>query len=402
MNSNCSEINSTIQALGLLAPNDENWKERTPGWYATFNAMVVMIGLFYVGIATYALVSLCKRRSAARFKKVRTFIAIDIALLLLGVSRVAFLSLDPWGQNEYFTCRGCVIVSRLLSTIAFPSLTASYTLLFITLWISARIRLGTFMIQKLKVILPLCFLHYVIAFLVEVIASVPLSPFAALILVVVCEAIFSLWGILLCIAFMIAGVRLLHTIKMSARSSSVVCRDTPQLSRHDLIMSNKEQKPESPSMLYRQRTKSKIKTEAQAKHHRAVRKITHITYFTASLAILYSSLVMINLIFICLTLFDGCAGTIGGKKLSPDIWLLLRWLQFATELLLAVVLLYSNTDCRPFLHFIKQTFYCTTKTEASDKKELPTIQRAEKDNAAIVEDYPYSTSTAPSPQSPIY
>ena len=391
MSSNCSELNSTVQALGLLVPNDENWKERKPGWYATFNTMLVVFVVLNVGVAAYALVSLCKRRSAARFKKVRTFMAVDIALLILGVSRAAFLSLDPWGQNEYFTCRGCVIISRLLSTLAFPSLTASYTLLFITLWISARIRLGTFMIQKLKVILPLCFLHYVIALIIEVIASTPLPPYPALILVVACEAIFSLGGILLCVAFMTAGVRLLHTIKLSARTSSMVCRDTPQLSRHDLIMSNKEQNPESPSMRYRQRTKSKVRNEAQQKHSRAVRKITRITYFTAALAILYSGLVIINIILLSLTLLDGCAGTIGGEKLSPDLWLLLRWLQLTTELLLAVILLYSNIDYRPFLHFLKQTFYCTTKTEASEKSEVPSSHTTEKGNTEIAEEYPSTT-----------
>ena len=361
---NCSEFNSTTQALGLVVPNDENWSERTTAWYVIFDTMLVLFGLLNIGLAVFAVMSLCKRRSTARFKKVRTFIAIDSALLTLGVSRALFLSLNPWGQNGYCTCQGCAIFSRLVSSLAFPSLTASYTLLFITLWVSAKMHLGSPMIQKLKVLVPLCFLHYIVAIVFEIIISLPLPPDPVLILVIICEVIFSLWGIIVSITFMVAGVRLLHVIKVSARASSMICRDSTRLSRHDQITSSKEQKEKTTPKHHQQKVDRR--NEAQEKHRKAVNKIARITYLTASLAILYSALIIVNIAFLCLNLYDGCPGRIGNDLLSPELWLILRFLQLTIEQLLAALLSYSNTDYRAFKPLLRRLLHCTKKADASE------------------------------------
>lgn len=355
---------SPHEALALILPNDDNWEERTATWYILFDFMVALYGLLFATLASAALIVLCKRHMTARFK-VHTFVAIDISLLTLGVSRVLFLSLDPWGQNDYFTCRGCIIVSRLISALAFPSLTSSYTLVFITLWFSARIQLGPLWIQKLKVLVPLCFVHYVIAVVLEVIGSFTLPSYPVVIILISCEAIFAVWGILVCISFMIAGVHLLDTIKRSARTSSVVCRDSPHLTRHDLVI-----KKESPALRYRSRTYSKSK--AQEKHRRAVRKIARITYMTASLAMLYSVLIITNLILICLNLFDECTGYIGDKKPHPEVWLVLQFLVLTVELLLGALLTYSIADYRPVIVFLRRVLHCGKRTGASETQRQVT------------------------------
>lgn len=345
------------EALALILPNDDNWEERTAAWYILFDFTLALYGLLFAALASSALIVLCKRHLTARFK-VHTFVAIDISLLTLGVSRVLFISLDPWGQNGYFTCRGCVIVSRLISTLAFPSLTSSYTLVFITLWFSARIHLGPLWIQKLKVLVPLCFVHYIVAIVLEVIGSFTLPSYPVVIILIGCEAIFAVWGILVCVSFMIAGTRLLDTIKQSARTSSVVCRDSPNLTRHDLV------KKESPALRYRSRTY--FRSKAQEKHRRAVRKIARITYMTASLAMFYSLLIITNLILICLNLFDDCTGYIGNKNPRPEVWLVLQIFLLTVELLLGALLTYSIADYRPVIILLRRILHCGRRTGASE------------------------------------
>lgn len=352
------------EALALIVPNEDNWKVRTATWYILFDFTLALYGLLFAALASAALIVLCKRHLTARFK-VHTFVAIDISLLTLGVSRVLFLSLDPWGQNGYFTCRGCVIVSRLIASLAFPSLTSSYTLVFITLWFSARIQLGPLWIQKLKVLVPLCFMHYVVAIVLEVIGSFGLPSYPIVIILIACEAIFAVWGFLVCISFMIAGIRLLDTIKQSARTSSVVCRDSPNLTRHDLVV-----KKESPALRYR--SKTYYKSKAQEKHRRAVRKIARITYMTASLAMLYSFIIITNLILICLNLFDDCTGYIGDEKPHPEVWLVLQILVLTLELLLGALLTYSIADYRPVIRFLRQILHCGKRTSASETQRQVT------------------------------
>ena len=363
MNLSC-EFNGTAAVSSLLSPNDDHWKVRSPTWYATFNVLVVFFCLLYTTLALSTLTSLCCGNSATRFRKARTFIAIDLALLILGASRAAFLILDPWGQNDFITCKGCILMNRIINALAFPSLTASYTLVFITLWVSAKIHLRSSAIQKIKVIIPICFGHYVIALTAEIIAASSLQPLAAIALIITCEAIFSLWGIAVCTSFIVAGIRLLHVINHSARSSSMVCRDTPQLTRHDLISST--QIKELRVVRYGQKARSKASNEAQQKHHRTVAKITRITYLTAGFGILYSSLVLINLIFICLNLFHECPGEINGSKLSPERWLILHFSQLLVELLLAGLLSYCNTDHHQFIAMFKKKLSCSVRSTRYD------------------------------------
>ena len=370
----CRELSNFTkdEVMSLLAPNDV-WEKRSNAWYVIFDLTIAVYILLFIILALAALIMLFRRHLVARFK-VRTFVAIDLALLTLGVSRALFLSLDPWGQNGYFTCTGCTIVSRLIACLAFPSLTASYTLVFITLWISAkRMQLGSLWIQKLKVIVPLCFVHYAVAVSLEIIATLQLPAYHIMIVLIVCEAIFAVWGICASVGFMMAGTRLLKMIKRSARTSSVVCKDSPHMTRHDLVV---KKEPATPP---RYRTRTQFRYKEQEKHRRTVRKIARITYFTASLATLYSVLVMINLTYIIVNLFHQCAGYIGDAKLHPEFWLIFHILMLTVELLLGVLLTYSIVDYYPAVVFLRTILMCGGKLKSSKIQEKSTQKNLSED-----------------------
>lgn len=348
-------MNSTGQLFGLVVPAETfyNWRERTQSYWVFFYIMLIVYGICYLCLAIVSLFLLTKRHLAQRFK-VRTFIAIDTALMILGLSRALFIILDPWGQSGF--CKGhiaCRIISRFLSALAFPSLTASYTLVFITLWSSARIQLGVSSYQRYKYLVPLCFIHYIVAITFEIIGNIPWPQAGAIpvaSLLIACEFLFSLWGLLVCTLYLFAGCRLLRSVKKSARSSSVVCRDSPNLTRQQLVEKSRFQNQPN-----RSRTKSNLKLkEIVRDHHRqAIRKISIIMYFTVVLGILYSLLSLVNLILIILSIFKNCPGYVTGtEQQNPAVWLFLRYIFFTLELCLALLLTYSVNDYRPVILFI--------------------------------------------------
>ena len=119
----CIELNNVYSPRGVWTdcPERRKWEERTLVWYVFFDLMLATYGLLYRRAGTiYSSYAVQASLDGPRFKKVHTFVAIDFALLTLGVSRVVFFSLDPWGQNNYFTCHGCVVVSRLISGTGIP------------------------------------------------------------------------------------------------------------------------------------------------------------------------------------------------------------------------------------------------------------------------------------------
>ena len=352
----CEPFNTsrTVYSIfSLVVPNDgENWVQRTDAYWAFFYIMLVVFGLLYLCLALGCVILLLKRHLAQRFR-VRTFVAIDLALMVLGFSRVLFFILDPWGQSGFCNHYACIVISRLIGALSFPSLTASYTLVLITLWSSTRMQLGQSWIQRLKILIPMCFIHYGVAIAFEILGSIPTgSSMIVIILLVICETTFSSWGFLVCFSFLVTGHRLLKKVERSVRSSSIICKDSPNITRHQLIENSKFQNQLQNG---RKRTKStlKLKHMLREKHKRAVQKVSRITYITVLLGMLYSMVTFINLILICLSLFYGCPGFLGTQtKQHPGVWLTLRYVAFVLELLLAVLLTYSISDYQPILNLL--------------------------------------------------
>lgn len=367
-NCNISLSNKTaIDVLKVLLPHDSKyWGERTETWYAFFYLLIIIYSVLFLSFAITCIVLLSRRHLAQRFK-VRTFIAIDVALIVLGLSRFFFLVLDPWGQLGFCTHYACTVVSRLLGSLAFPSLTASYTLVFITLWISARIHMGRSWVQKLKILIPLCCVHYVVALVVEVILLTPLSEsLGVLIILVSCEAIFTIWGFIVCLMFLVAGTRLLKTLQKTAQKSSVICRDSPNVNRHDLIDKSKFNTKNSENLRTFSLSTMKLKSQK-----RALRKVTLITYVTMVLGIVYSVLGLANLFLVMFGLFDGCPGEIRGGKMLPGIWLLLRYIFFSIEICMAVLLTYAINDYAPLITVFRGVIL---KCCADGKLISPTVE----------------------------
>lgn len=350
---------STYQVLSVLVPSDSAaWHERTKSWFAFFYILMSIYWFLFLSLVFAGVLLLIKRHLAQRFQ-VRTFIFIDMALIILGTSRVLFILIDPWGQQRFCNHLACVIISRLLGSLAFPSLTASYTLVFITLWISASINLGTSWIQRLRVLIPLCFIHYGVAITFEIIAALPLNqPLIVVVLLIACEAIFSFWGFLVCLMFMIAGCRLLKTVKKSAKSSSMICRDSPNINRHDLIDRSKFQNRGSEA---RRQSNVKLRRIVVGQQRRSIRKVTLITYITTFLGMIYSILSFFNLMIILLSLFYGCIGKLKYARQHPELWLTVRCIFFTLEISMAVLLTYAISDYTPLIDFLKKCFRCKSK-----------------------------------------
>ena len=338
---------SVMEIFGSLtvpsSMNESTWSHRETQWYVFFYFHVAVFALMFLLIGIASIVFLSKRHLAQRFKA-KTFIAIDIALAILGFSKFLFYVLDPFGISGYCTHMACIVVSRLLFAVGFPSLTATYTLVFITLWNSAEMRLGRACVQQWRVIIPLCFIHYLVAISFEF-AGIFAGTYPVLLLLIGCEAFFITWGLFVCVTFLVAGIRLLRSVKSSGKKCSVVARDT-------LTQTDKENKEGTIKV----RTLS-MKIRRKKHQKQALRKVAIITYTAAILGAIYSLMGIAQLVMLCLQLFE-CNDEVGRASQSSDVWLALKYIGAIIEVLLAILLLYSINDVRPVLTFLKKLISC--------------------------------------------
>lgn len=341
--------------LFLISPVDSTvWAPRTQEWLNTFIGFTAIFSLifFFIGLMSVMLII---KRDCARLKS-KTFLAIYICLAVLGFTHTIHLSLDPNGILGWIVSDfpEWVIISRFLQVSGFPSITATYTLVFITLYKSVEIGSSRLWHQDWRVVTILVMSHYLVAYAAEIIANV--GGYFALAAIIICEFGLAVWGIVTCLIYFYTGRRLLRKLKnqcqMSVRmSSSVSARDQcrtrkPRLQGAQSVLSDE----------HYSRQYNKIS--------HTLRKVTIITYFTSVLTILYATVSLVSLIFNSRFIFYDCIGLNGVG--DPIVWLVLRTMNKSIEIPLAMTMLYSVTDFQSVLNMM--CFCCSGQEESNDSK----------------------------------
>ena len=305
------------------------WKQVSPIWNIS---LLVSIGLripTYLAIATLCVLLLVK--NGGRFHA-KTFPVIYTCITVLGISRVLFLLFDPYGISGWIADRWFfwVICSRLLAVVGIPALTTSYTLIFLTLWKSSDMNASHHWYNKWKVIVSIIAVYFSIAVSAEIIANSVPDPTSAIVVIIVCEVFFSFWGLTMCVMYLIAGSRLIRTIKRQVmRSSKVSATDV----KKNTMEYNKNISKKAPV--------------------RVIRKILYITYGTAILGVLYS-LVNAGTLILKIYMVHLCFGFHG--QVDPIIWLCIEIISKVLEIALAINIIYSVTNTNRIIKTVKSCF----------------------------------------------
>lgn len=339
------ELYPGYRLLHVVNPTSEEehgeltvWVQRTKAWDSVYLCSVVISTISYLTIGVLAALCLLVSQGS-RMKKTRTVCVIYTCIALLGFSRALVLLLDPYGMFGWIADRWepWIIVSRLVSSLGFPCLTASYTLIFLTLWRANNPQ------DRWKdswpIILSIALPHFIVALIAETIANT--SPFPALVSLIICDGVFIAWGVTISTIFLVAGWRLVRVIKDQAKETS----------RMSGTYSKKE---------YNRR---------MDKMEPVVHKIIRITYATAILTILYSAVSTVSLVLMSMLVFSQCLGY--NDPGNAAVWLGLQIVRTTVEVMLGFVILYSMTNVSLFLKSLKTMCHCCRKLHKQNicKKE---------------------------------
>ena len=347
---NITSDKPTYKLLFYINPvNTPAWQERSAAWDYAFIAITALYSFIFFMIGMVSLVLLIKK-DCWRLKT-KTFLAIYTCLIVLGFSRGLFLSLDPYGILGWLADRfeKWTIITRVLVSLGFPSLTASYTLVFLSLYKAPAIDSTRHWHRHLWLVLVVALTPYVLALVAETVANV--APYPALSTTLACDAFFIVWGVCICVFYVFAGSRLLHKLKVNyARSLS------PRLERGA--------------------SRGFISEEHSRRYYDKIsgtfRKIGLITYFTAILGILYSVVSFANLALLASFAFYSCFGFNGLGDPTP--WLVLKAATYTLEIPLALVMLYSVTDFSSVVAFMccKRSYRTTCIHHSTALSTVPT------------------------------
>lgn len=332
--------------LSFLTPlDDQLWTERSLAWNVLFKVYSAVFAFLFLVVALHA-VALIVRRECIRMKT-KTFFAVYTCIAVLGFSRFLLLVLDPFGLIGFIADHfgKWIIFSRILAVLGFPSLVASYTMVFLTLIKIANASLRKQWYQKWKCVLPIALVPYVIAIGGEVLAHV--APYPLLISVLACESLFAVWGTVLSITYLFAGFRLLRSInrqqKRTVKRRSITVQSDLETNAERVNQREAFQNEEF------QRRKRGIQT--------TTRKIAIITNVTAVTGLFYSLANAVNLIILSLFVFKSCFGFMGERG-NSTAWLIMQVGLKSLEVALAANMFYSITDMRALLTNVRRMLLC--------------------------------------------
>ncbi len=355
------------EVLSFLTPLDNYsrvWTERSDEWNLTFCIYTRFLSAVYLVLGIVA-VGMIFKKDCARLRA-KTFFAVYTTIAILGFSRFLFFALDPYGLVGFIHDRfdRWVIISRVLAAFGFPSLVASYSLMFLTILKIAKASVNRQWYQCWKFVAPITAIPYLIALSAELIGHT--VPYPALISVLVCEAFFIFWGITICIVYLFAGTRLLRRIRRQERKTvRVETFHGVHADEHGVDIGREERgrrglRKALAARRAELRNLSQFESQEYLRHHskisKTTRKISIITYATASLGILYSVFTAAYVIILSLLIFNSCLGYSG--RGNSTVWLAIFMTTRTSEIPLALIMLYSITDISSALAVIKGIFCC--------------------------------------------
>lgn len=323
------------QTLSLLVPTDDGvWTERSKNWLILFKVMITLLALLYLTVGIVSAILLV-RKDCLRLTT-RTFFAVYLSMTILGFSRAALLVLDPFGILGYISDRfpAWIIVSRFLATGGFPSLVAACTLIVLTLVKLVKAGPGKQWYESWCYVLTLLAIPYVIALAAETLGHTGTYP--AIFSGLLCEMLFVFWGLFICIAYLVAGTRLLNTLNKCHRNVTMLSENS--------LASHRSSNTSAEFKIQDKKTK------------RIAQKIIVITFGTAAAGIIYAVVSAGAVVMLLLLNFMDCMGFV--NQTNSAAWLAVQFVSFITEIVFACLILYSITDVSLLVSFIKFLLVC--------------------------------------------
>ncbi len=327
------------QILALTAPlNITVWTERDLAWKVIFYVYSATLAAAFLILGVVSTLLLFKKDCVRLQSKI--FFTVYTCIAILSFSRALWLALDPFGLVGFIATSfpGWFIISRSIEALGFPSLNASYTLMIVAL-LKMNTKPGEPWHHQWIIILPVVFVIFIIVIVTEVIALT--VPYQGAIAIILCEFLLAVGGIIVGVLFLFAGNRLLRKLNRSETKS--------------MRTSDASAPPLEHASTERKRTfANKELQRRQGKTKRTKQKIVTITYATAVFSILYSLITAGRAILTVHLLFGSCLGY-QGQQGPSSAWLVLEISQRVTEVVLALILLYSITDLRVVMRICLRT-----------------------------------------------
>lgn len=196
----------------LFGTNDEDrvesWPEPEPEWDAAFNEWgavwplhVYFFGTCYAIAFIFAVLCVIAIVKSIKAGKGKLAFSLLVMVIIFNASRALSLFMEPYYAYNNIP----FLTSRIIWSIGVPFLTSSFSLVFLVLLDTTKMEIGPPRFQKMSVILTITGIHVGIVLVSD---FVVFYEAAAKAMLVICQLLFMIYGMVLAIGYLYVGVKI--------------------------------------------------------------------------------------------------------------------------------------------------------------------------------------------------
>lgn len=204
-----------------MVENEDPWPEPAPDWpkakevwkwgwpFHVYSSAVLYCFVIIRGI--YVLL----KQGKAQFRRKDHRFLLNLLLIVFGTARALFLIWDPYGSKPNHT-KTELVICIITFGVGTACITSAFSFLLLIVLESTRISLAPSKFQNRT------FLLGVLTFnvLYVVISDVIVAHFhEAMVMILICQVAFALWGFLIALGYAFAAVRLWRNLKASRQTA---------------------------------------------------------------------------------------------------------------------------------------------------------------------------------------
>lgn len=150
-----------------------------------------------------------KTQKSVRRRKI--FLAINILLFFFNCISSSRLFLDPYESGEYFNKKVLREILFVIYGFKIPCLTASFSLVFISLVETTKVKLYSSRLQNIKYAIIIIVMHFTLAFTIHLYLIFEPSKFR---LLIICNVFFILFGLVVAIMTLYACINIIRCLRI--------------------------------------------------------------------------------------------------------------------------------------------------------------------------------------------
>ena len=198
-----SHVMENSSSLTEGAP--EAYPEPVPDWYTAhqkwslgWQMHTYGFGVCYALLSLYCIIVLVHLRRRLRIQQY--ILIINGILLILSVCRAVYLFLDPYESVGVLP----VPLLRVMYGVPYPCLTSSFSLVQMVVMRITKVRMGPQKFHNYRVLAAVITTHFTVVIVIDITVA---YKNGLRLLILICQSIFTTWGLVLCFSFVYNGFK---------------------------------------------------------------------------------------------------------------------------------------------------------------------------------------------------